>query len=109
VISFVGPDIHATPDAANYVQAFESKYGAVSSYGPQAYEAANIILTAIQKVGKADRAAIRDAIRQTKDYKGILGIPITFDEKGDVAGGQIFIFRVKDGKFVQDRLIKTRA
>ena len=108
VVSFVGPDIHATPDAANFVKAFESKYGAVSSYGPQAYEAANIILTAIQKVGKADRAAIRDAIRQTKDYKGILGIPITFDAKGDVAGGTIFVFRVREGKFVQDKVIKTR-
>ncbi|MBA2450278.1 MAG: ABC transporter substrate-binding protein, partial [Chloroflexi bacterium] len=83
--------------------------GPVSSYGPQAYEAANIILTGVQKAGTADRAAIVDAVRQTKDFKGILGIPITFDEKGDVAGGQIFIFRVKDGKFVQDRLIKTRA
>lgn len=108
VVSFVGPDIHAVPEAANYVKTFESKYGAVSSYGPQAYEAANIILTAINKVGKADRAAIRDAIRQTRDYKGILGIPITYDDKGDVAGGKIFVFRVKDGKFVQDRLVQTR-
>jgi len=109
VVSFVGPDIRSVPEAADYVKAFEAKHGPVSSYGPQAYEAANIILTGVQKAGKADRAAIVDAVRQTKDYTGILGIPITFDEKGDVAGGQIFIFRVKDGKFVQDRLIKTRA
>jgi branched-chain amino acid transport system substrate-binding protein len=109
VVSFVGPDIRTVPEAADYVKSFEAKHGPVSSYGPQAYEAANVILTAIQQVGKADRAAIVDAVRQTKDYQGILGIPITFNEKGDVAGGQIFIFRVKDGQFVQDRMIKTRA
>jgi branched-chain amino acid transport system substrate-binding protein len=109
VISFIGADIHSVPEAAYYLKSFEARYGPVASYGPQAYEAANIILTALQKVGKPDRAAIRDAVRQTRDYKGVLGIPITFDQKGDVAGGQIFIFRVKDGTFVQDRLIKTRA
>ena len=45
------------------------------------------MLEAIKKVGKPDRAAIRDAVRATKNYQGILGVPITFDDKGDVAGG----------------------
>ena len=109
MISFVGPDIRVVPEAATYLSGFEAKWGPVSSYGPQAYEAANIILSAIERAGKADRAAIRDAVRQTKDYKGILRIPITLDGKGDVAGGQIFIFRVKNDQFVQDRLIRVRA
>jgi branched-chain amino acid transport system substrate-binding protein len=109
VVSFVGPDIRKTPAAESFVKAFEEKWGPVSSYGPQAYEAANIILTGAQKVGSPDRVAIRDTVRQTKEYKGILGIPITFDAKGDVAGGTIFIFRVKDGAFVQDKMISTRA
>jgi len=109
IVTFVGPDIRSVPEAANYVKTFDAKYGAVSSYGPQAYEGANIILTAINKVGKADRAAIRDAIRATKDYKGILGIPITFDDKGDPQGGTIFVFKVVGDKFVQDTVIKTRG
>jgi branched-chain amino acid transport system substrate-binding protein len=109
VISFIGADIHSVPAAADYLQSFEARYGPVSSYGPQAYEAANIILTGLQKVGNPDRAAVRDAVRQTRDYQGVLGIPITFDQKGDVAGGQIFVFRVKDGQLVQDRLIKTHV
>jgi branched-chain amino acid transport system substrate-binding protein len=109
IISFVGPDIRSTPEAANYVKAFEGKYGAVSSYGPQAYEAANIILTAISTSGKTDRPGIRDAVRQTKDFKGILGVPITFNEKGDVAGGKIYIFKVQGEKFVQDKIVQTRA
>ena len=78
-----------------FVKAFEAKYGPVSSYGPLAYEATNIILEAVKKAGKPDRAAIRDAVRATKEYKGILGFPSSFDDKGDVAGGVIFVYQVK--------------
>ena len=81
---------------------------AVSSYGPLAYEAANIILEAVKKAGKADRAAIRDAVRATKNYKGMLGVPISFDDKGDVAGGVIFVYQVKGQGFEQIKTIVVK-
>ena len=77
------------------MKAYEAKYGPLSSYGPLAYEGANIILTAIKKVGKADRAAVRDAVRATKGYRGILGQDITFNEKGDVANPVLYVYQVK--------------
>ena len=80
---------------------YEQKYGSVSSYGPLAYEATNILLTAIKQVGKPDRAAVRDAVRATKDYQGILGLPITFNDKGDVDRQNIYIYQVKGPDFVQ--------
>jgi len=98
-VTFLVPDLKKVPTAANFAKAFEAKYGPVSSYGPLAYEAANIILSAVEKVGKPDRAAIRDAVRATKDYKGILGIPISFDQKGDVVGQNIYIYQVKGAGF----------
>ena len=52
------------------MKAFEAKYGPLSSYGPLAYEAANIMLEAIKKVGKPDRAA--DARRRARD-QGLQG------------------------------------
>jgi branched-chain amino acid transport system substrate-binding protein len=107
-VSFLAPDMRKVPEAAEFVKKFEAKYGPLSSYGPLAYEAANIILTAIQKVGKADRAAIRDAVRATKDYRGILGVPITFDEKGDVAGGVIYFYQVKNNAFEQVKTIVVK-
>ena len=106
-VSFVGPDVRQIPEAAQYVKDFEAKYGAFASYGPLAYEAANIIIDGIRRAGKADRAAVRDAVRNTKDFKGILGVPITFDDKGDVAGGLIWMYQVKGDKFVQVKVIKT--
>src|SRR5438132_1115046 len=102
------PDLKTTPAPTAYVKAVEAKYGPVSSYGPLAYEAANIILEAIQKVGKADRAAVRDAVRATKNYKGILGVPISLDDKGDVAGGVIYFYRVKGAGFEQVKQITVK-
>jgi branched-chain amino acid transport system substrate-binding protein len=100
-VTFLVPDIRKIPQAADFLKSFESKYGTLSSYGPLAYEAANILLSSIQKVGKPDRAAIRDAVRATSNYQGILGSPLTFDEKGDVKGAQIYIYQVQGDNFQQ--------
>lgn len=98
-VTFFVPDMTKIPAAVKFVEAFEAAYGPLSSYGPLAYEATNIILGAVEKVGKADRAAIRDAVRATKDFNGILGFPIGFDAKGDVANATLFVYRVKGTGF----------
>jgi branched-chain amino acid transport system substrate-binding protein len=107
-VTFLVPDMKKVPTAAAFVKAFEAKYGPLSSYGPLAYEAANIILEAARKAGKADRAAVRDAVRATRNYKGILGFPVSFDEKGDVAGGTIYVYQVKGAGFEQVKTIVVK-
>lgn len=107
-VSFLVPDLKKVPAAGEFVKAFEAKYGALSSYGPLAYEATHIILEAVKKVGKADRAAVRDAIRATRNHKGILGIPISFDSKGDVAGGVIYFYQVKGPGFEQVKTLVVK-
>jgi branched-chain amino acid transport system substrate-binding protein len=104
-VSFLVPDVRQVPAAQAFAKAFQAKYGAVSSYGPLAYEAANILLTAIQKVGKPDRAAIRDAVRATKGYQGLLGNAVTFNDKGDVDTQNIYIYQVKGPDFIQVKAI----
>jgi branched-chain amino acid transport system substrate-binding protein len=107
-VTFLAPDMKKVPAAVKFVAAFEAKYGQLSSYGPLAYEAANIILEAIKKSGKAERAAVRDAVRATRDYRGVLGVPISFNDKGDVAGGAIFIYQVKGLGFEQIKTIVVK-
>lgn len=102
-VTFFVPDMKKIAAANDFVKAFESKYGTLSSYGPLAYEAANILLTAIKTAGKADRAAVRDAVRAS-NYRGILGMQITFDAKGDVATPSLSVYRVKGKDF---ELVKT--
>ena len=100
-VSFLVPDVTKVPSAKAFAKEFEAKYGPVSSYGPLAYEATNILLTAIQRVGSPDRAAIRDAVRATKGYEGLLGHPVSFNDKGDIDTQNIYIYQVKGLDFVQ--------
>jgi branched-chain amino acid transport system substrate-binding protein len=98
------PDIYAIPEAQNYIQSFEKKYGTISGFGPPAYEATNIMLSAIDKAAKDGQISREEVIlylKDTKGYKGILGFPVTFDEKGDLKGGATYFFQVVGGDFKQ--------
>lgn len=98
------PDIFAIPEAAGYIKSFERKHGTISGFGPPAYEAMNILLAAIDnaaKDGQISRKEVIEYLAQTKDYRGILGFPVTFDEKGDLKGGATYFFQVAGNDFNQ--------
>jgi branched-chain amino acid transport system substrate-binding protein len=89
------PDIYVIPEANNYVKKFESTYGTLSGFGPPAYEAMNILLTAIDqaaKDGDINRKEVVEKLHLINNYKGILGFPVTFDKKGDLKGGATYFF-----------------
>ena len=98
------PDVFAIPEAAGYRKKFEGKYGALSSFGPPAYEAMNILLTAIDKAakdGQISREEVLKAVSETRNFKGILGFPVSFDKRGDLAGGATYFFKVEGKDFKQ--------
>lgn len=98
------PDVFAIPEAASYIKKFEAKYGTLSGFGPPAYEAMNILLSAVDKAakdGNISREEVLNYVAQTKNYKGILGFPITFDSKGDLEGGATYFFKVVGNDFKQ--------
>jgi len=98
------PDIYSIKEAEAYVKNFEKKYGSLSGFGPPAYEAMNILLTAIDlaaKDGKITRSEVISKLAAIKEYKGILGFPITFDEKGDLLGSATYYFKVNGMNFDQ--------
>jgi branched-chain amino acid transport system substrate-binding protein len=98
------PDIYAVPEAAGYVKKFESKYGTLSGFGPPAYEAMNILLTAVDKAsqdGTLTREEVLSHVVKTSNFKGILGFPVTFNEKGDLQGGATYFFKVAGKDFKQ--------
>jgi branched-chain amino acid transport system substrate-binding protein len=98
------PDIYVIPEANNYVKKFESTYGTLSGFGPPAYEAMNILLTAIDqaaKDGDINRKEVVEKLHLINNYKGILGFPVTFDKKGDLKGGATYFFQVAGKDFKQ--------
>ncbi len=98
------PDIFAIKEAEDYVKNFEAQYGSLSGFGPPAYEAMNILLSAIDMAaedGDISRTEVISNLAAIKDYKGILGFPISFDEKGDLRGGATYFFKVNGTDFEQ--------
>jgi len=98
------PDIFSIEEAAGYVKDYEAKYGSLSGFGPPAYEAMNILLGAIDLAaqdGDISRQEVIAKLAAIKDYKGILGFPISFDEKGDLLGGATYFFKVNGTEFEQ--------
>jgi branched-chain amino acid transport system substrate-binding protein len=88
-----------------YKDQFKAEPEAYASYG---YEAARVALDAIQRAGKADRAAIRDALFATKDYDGVLG-KWSFDRNGDTTLTQMSGRQVKGGKFDDENAVVLKA
>ncbi len=98
------PDIYSISAADNYVKKYESTYETLSGFGPPAYEAMNILLTAIDKAaadGDITRKEVVEQLHKINKYNGILGFPVTFDEKGDLEGGATYFFKVRGNDFEQ--------
>ena len=80
----------------------------VSAFHAHAFDAANMVFDAIEKVAKTDadgntvigRQALRDALYATKDMEGITG-KITCNENGDCADPKIGINHIEGGEYKQ--------
>ena len=89
-----------TPEAeqfSSWVKRFEAKYGLRQTFSPQAWDATNILLTAIERVARQrgdgsliiGKKALRDAVAST-DHDGVTG-RVTFDEYGDRSGSVVAV------------------
>ncbi|HEX9990049.1 MAG TPA: branched-chain amino acid ABC transporter substrate-binding protein [Chloroflexia bacterium] len=89
-----------------FLEKFKTKYGRdADPYAIYGYESMKVALNAIERAGKKDRAAILDAIRNTRDYQGALGT-WSFDENGDISLDAVPAFKVESGDYVFQKYIK---
>ena len=93
----------------NFVQNYEDKYGSdVEAYTAYGYEAANVLLDAIQRAydndGEVTRAGVVRELFATANYDGVLGT-WSFDQDGDTTLTQLSGQRVQNGKFEFSRVI----
>ncbi|HVU15142.1 MAG TPA: branched-chain amino acid ABC transporter substrate-binding protein [Phototrophicaceae bacterium] len=97
--SAAGP-ASAYPGTAQFIKDYTAKYGnAPTPYAAESYDAAGIILQALETTIKADngnlptRAEVAAAVRATQDYSGLTG-SISFDANGDRAEANYFVLKV---------------
>ncbi|HHZ02481.1 MAG TPA: ABC transporter substrate-binding protein [Tissierellia bacterium] len=93
----------ATEEAKKFVEGYKKELAgkepiipAVAALG---YDAYLLIRDAIERAGSTDGVAIRDALRETKDFEGVTGI-INFTEEGDADKNIAVIKTVENGQFV---------
>lgn len=90
---------------ATHVEMFGTE--PVSAFHAHAYDAANMIFDAIEKVGQTDadgnlvigRQALRDALYATENFDGITG-NLTCGDNGDCADPQIAVNQIQGGEYV---------
>jgi branched-chain amino acid transport system substrate-binding protein len=114
-VTFGGlPQSELTGEGQEFVKDFEAKYDEpIQPYTAYAYEAANVMLDAIEKASEEaggevpDRQAVIEQIFATEDYDGVLarGSKWSFDEDGDTTLTKLSVQRVEGGEFQLDRVV----
>jgi branched-chain amino acid transport system substrate-binding protein len=108
-ITFGGlPESELSAKGKQFVQDYESQHDdAVQPYTAYAYEAANVMLDAIErasKEGEVTREAVLQQIFATEDFDGVLGT-WSFDEDGDTSLTELSVQQVENGQFEYQRTI----
>jgi branched-chain amino acid transport system substrate-binding protein len=92
--------------ARQFKRDYEAKYGGPlnDSYAIYGYEAMSVALAAIESVcaaggNPANRRAMRDAVFNTRNFNGALGI-WSFDPNGDISLTGTSFYQVQAGQFV---------
>ncbi len=93
-----------SPSNRRLKENFKKKFGkTISAFGPVVmHDAINLVADAVTRAGTTDQKKIRDAIADTKGFKGASGT-ITFNENGDPVNKEAVILTFKQGeiKFIK--------
>ena len=93
------PAKELTGEGKTWYNSYKAKYNVEpEAYAAYGYESAMVVVNAINKVCKNDRAEIRDTVMNTKEFKGLLGT-WSFDKNGDTSLTTMSGNSVKDGKW----------
>jgi branched-chain amino acid transport system substrate-binding protein len=93
------PDPNNIPTAKDFIAKYHARFGELGPYSIYAYDAANILLSAIKAANTTDGKAIDDKLH-TMEFSAAAG-KIRFDAKGDVTSSPYVVWITKGGKFVE--------
>ena len=102
------PFIPNAPDESvqKFVKDFEKRFGRVPSQpAARAYDATRLLFAAIEKAGSLDKTAIRDAMRNTKEFTGLQGTISINPANGEYQGGVMIVkanFANKNWDFIEN-------
>lgn len=91
------PDPKNIPAAKDFLEKYHAKFGEPGPYSVYAYDAVNILLTAIKEAGTVDGKAVTEKLHAL-EFSGALG-KTKFTDKGDVSRSPYVVWLTKNGKF----------
>ncbi len=101
-ISSFARDIRGTPGTAGLIKTYESRYGNKwGTFGPPTYVAIQSMLTAMKaacKDGKSSRGEVLRSLRKVKLAKTILGLPLSFNARGDNPHAKFYVYQITGSK-----------
>ena len=100
--SLPGVPLEQMPHGADFKQKFEGKYGKIQLYAPYCYDAMMVMAEAMQRANSTEPAKYLPEMAKT-NYNGVTA-NIKFDDKGDLQGGSITVYRVAKGEW---QVVKT--
>lgn len=103
IITCTCADAAAIPAGADFFAAYSAKWGeAPGTYGPEAYDATNLLLSGIA-AGNVDRASLLAYVHGVS-FQGITKL-IKFSDVGEVDATTVYSFKVEGGQIVAVGLI----
>jgi ABC-type branched-subunit amino acid transport system substrate-binding protein len=107
-LTYYGADVNKVAVAKPYLDAFTKQYGQTLGFGPPGFTVMEVLAVAISnscKDGKTSRAEVRRLLPKVKLTNSVLGIPIAFDNDGDLFRGPksgVTLFQIQsDGSYKQ--------
>ncbi|MBI5611451.1 MAG: branched-chain amino acid ABC transporter substrate-binding protein [Gammaproteobacteria bacterium] len=95
--SMPGMPLDLMPGGKSFRERFNAKYGVIQNYAPYAYDAVNAMILAMEKAGSPEPAMYLPELVKLR-FTGVTG-EIGFDERGDVLGGAITLYHVRNGRW----------
>ena len=91
------PDPERLGSAKDFLRSYKAGYGEPGPYSIYAYDAANVMLRAIETAKTTEGTAVSRAIHEMKHTGAVGGLQ--WDEKGDVLRSPYVVWITKNGKF----------
>lgn len=104
VASSPGVPVESMPGGKDFVAKYTAKYGQIQLYAPYAYDAAWAIINAMKAANSPDPAVYLPELAKVS-FTGVTG-QISFDQKGDVQGGAVTMYQIKNGKWEMLETVK---
>jgi branched-chain amino acid transport system substrate-binding protein len=95
--SLPGVPLDKMPGGKAFSARFLAKYQPIQLYAPYCYDAVNVMIAAMKKADSVDPVKYMPALA-TLTHPGITA-NIQFDAKGDLKGGAVTLYQVKQGKW----------